>query len=96
MGVFVNGEYIGSEHGSHEEKGFVFERPVTFKQGINHISLLCMTVGLPDSGAYMEHRYAGPRTINVLGLNTGTIDLSQNGWGHRVCTIEFLLVITGK
>ncbi|PQQ14410.1 beta-galactosidase 11 [Prunus yedoensis var. nudiflora] len=84
MSVFVNGEYVGTEHGSHAEKGFVFERPVTFKQGVNHISLLCMTVGLPDSGAYMEHRYAGPRSITVLGLNTGTIDLSQNGWGHRV------------
>ncbi|KAM1987120.1 hypothetical protein ACFX15_034427 [Malus domestica] len=97
MGVFVNGEYIGTEHGSHAEKGFVFEKPVTFKQGLNYISLLCMTVGLPDSGAYMEHRYAGPRTITVLGLNTGTIDLSQNGWGHRVgLNGENLQVFTEK
>ena len=32
----------------------------------------------------MEHRYAGPRAITILGLNTGTIDLTQNGWGHQV------------
>ncbi|KAI5315079.1 hypothetical protein L3X38_044255 [Prunus dulcis] len=97
MSVFVNGEFVGTEHGSHAEKGFVFERPVTFKQGVNHISLLCMTVGLPDSGAYMEHRYAGPRTVTVLGLNTGTIDLSQNGWGHRVgLNGENLQVFTKK
>ncbi|KAM5550059.1 beta-galactosidase 13 [Rosa sericea] len=83
MVVFVNDEYIGSQHGSHAEKGFVFEAPAKMKLGANHISLLCMTVGLPDSGAYMEHRYAGPRSVTILGLNTGTIDLSANGWGHR-------------
>ncbi|KAL6219204.1 hypothetical protein ACLB2K_012410 [Fragaria x ananassa] len=93
MLVFVNDEYAGSQHGTHAEKGFVFEAPVKMKKGTNHISLLCMTVGLPalticilamkDSGAYMEHRYAGPRSVTILGLNTGTIDVSANGWGHR-------------
>lgn len=34
----------------------------------------------------MEHRYAGPRAITVLGLNTGTLDLTINGWGHQVLT----------
>ncbi|KAF4391619.1 hypothetical protein G4B88_030770 [Cannabis sativa] len=82
--AFVNGEYIGSAHGSHEEKGFLFQKAITLKPGTNHISVLGMTVGLPDSGAYMEHRYAGPRAITILGLNTGTIDLTQNGWGHQV------------
>lgn len=107
--------FSGSQHGSHAEKGFVFEGPAKMKIGTNHISLLCMTVGLPvslmddviteiefetgthcvfslsmkDSGAYMEHRYAGPRTVTILGLNTGTIDVSQNGWGHRVSVIKF-------
>lgn len=32
----------------------------------------------------MEHRYAGPKSINILGLNRGTLDLTRNGWGHRV------------
>jgi hypothetical protein len=32
----------------------------------------------------MEHRYAGPKSISVLGLNTGTIDLTKNGWGNLV------------
>ncbi|KAJ7967162.1 Beta-galactosidase [Quillaja saponaria] len=84
MLAFVNGEYIGSAHGSHEEKGFVFEKAVNFKPGANQIAILASTVGLPDSGAYMEHRYAGPKAITILGLNTGTIDLSVNGWGHQV------------
>ncbi|KAF7841215.1 beta-galactosidase 13-like [Senna tora] len=82
--AFVNGEFIGSDHGTHEEKGFGFEEAVNLKVGVNHISILAYTVGLPDSGAYMEHRYAGPKSIFILGLNTGTIDLSDSGWGHRV------------
>ncbi|XP_038887431.1 beta-galactosidase 13-like isoform X1 [Benincasa hispida] len=82
--VFVNGEYMGTAHGSHEEKNFVFQKSVPLRAGINNIALLGMTVGLPDSGAYMEHRFAGPRFITILGLNTGTLDISKNGWGHQV------------
>ncbi|KAJ7978616.1 Beta-galactosidase [Quillaja saponaria] len=82
--AFANGEYIGSAHGSHEENSFVFEKAVNFTPGTNQISLLASTVGLPDSGAYMEHRYSGPKAITILGLNTGTIDLTVNGWGHQV------------
>ncbi|KAF8020558.1 hypothetical protein BT93_G1094 [Corymbia citriodora subsp. variegata] len=84
MHVFVNGEYIGMAHGSHVEKSFVLQKAVNLKPGTNHISLLSMTVGLPDSGAYMEHRFAGPRLVTILGLNTGTLDLTLNGWGHQV------------
>ncbi|XP_062002238.1 beta-galactosidase 13-like [Rosa rugosa] len=84
MLVFVNGKYVGSGHGSHDEKSFIFQKTVSFTEGVNEIGLFAMTVGLPDSGAYMEHRYAGPREIIVLGLNTGTLDLSQNGWGHHI------------
>ncbi|KAK4754611.1 hypothetical protein SAY87_002715 [Trapa incisa] len=82
--AFVNGQYIGTAHGSHVEKSFVFQKGIDLKPGTNHITLLAMTVGLPDSGAYMEHRYAGPRLVTILGLTTGTLDLSLNGWGHQV------------
>ncbi|KAJ1393753.1 Glycoside hydrolase, family 35 [Sesbania bispinosa] len=81
---FVNGEYIGSNHGSHEEKAFEFQKRVSFKVGVNHIAILSSLIGLPDSGAYMEHRFAGPKTITILGLNSGKIDLTANGWGHQV------------
>ncbi|XP_015581880.2 beta-galactosidase 13-like [Ricinus communis] len=84
MIAFVNGEFIGSAHGSQIEKSFVLQKPVTLKPGVNTITLLGSLVGLPDSGAYMEHRYAGPRGVTILGLNTGTLDLSSNGWGHEV------------
>ncbi|KAJ6402974.1 hypothetical protein OIU84_014979 [Salix udensis] len=84
MVAFVNGEFIGSAHGSQIEKSFVLQRSVKLKPGINFVTLLGSLVGLPDSGAYMEHRYAGPRGVSILGLNTGTLDLSSNGWGHQV------------
>ncbi|XP_004500729.2 beta-galactosidase 13-like [Cicer arietinum] len=84
LAAFVNGQYIGTGHGTHEEKSFEFEQPANFKVGTNYVTILASTVGLPDSGAYMEHRYAGPKSISILGLNTGTIDLTKNGWGHQV------------
>lgn len=37
-----------------------------------------------DSGPYVERRFAGPRSVTILGLNTGTLDLTVNGWGHLV------------
>ncbi|XP_027355010.1 beta-galactosidase 13-like [Abrus precatorius] len=82
--AFVNGEFVGSNHGSHEEKSFEFQKPVKFKVGTNQIAILASTMGLPDSGAYMEHRFAGPKSITILGLNSGKIDLTSNGWGVQV------------
>lgn len=84
MVAFVNGDFVGTAHGTHEEKSFEFQKPVQFRVGTNYISILANTVGLPDSGAYMEHRYAGPKNIAILGLNTGTMDVTTNGWSHKV------------
>ncbi|KAF2322731.1 hypothetical protein GH714_029786 [Hevea brasiliensis] len=84
MVAFVNGQFVGSAHGSQIEKSFVLQKPVELKPGVNTITLLGSLVGLPDSGAYMEHRFAGPRGVTILGLNTGTLDLDANGWGHEV------------
>ncbi|XP_043714479.1 beta-galactosidase 13-like [Telopea speciosissima] len=84
MHAFVNDEYIGSGHGSHIEKSFTFRKPVKLKPGVNQISLLGMTVGFPDSGVYLEHRLAGVLNVFIQGLNLGTIDLTHNGWGHKV------------
>ncbi|XP_010446366.1 PREDICTED: beta-galactosidase 14-like [Camelina sativa] len=81
--VYVNGEYAGNAHGSHEMKSFVFEKPINLKTGDNHISILGVLTGLPDSGSYMEHRYAGPRAVSIIGLKSGTRDLTENNeWGH--------------
>ena len=37
-----------------------------------------------DSGAYLEHRLAGVDRVQIKGLNAGTLDLTNNGWGHIV------------
>ncbi|KAF3440327.1 hypothetical protein FNV43_RR18611 [Rhamnella rubrinervis] len=84
MHAFVNEEYVGSAHGSNVEKSFVFQKPAKLKLGTNHIALLGATVGFPDSGAFLEHRIAGVHTVSIKGLNSGTIDLSANGWRHKV------------
>ncbi|KAE8668321.1 Beta-galactosidase 11 [Hibiscus syriacus] len=82
--LFVNGEYVGSGHGSKIEKNFVYQKDAKFETGKNTIHILAYTVGLQDSGAYMERRYAGPRSITILGLNTGTVDITTIGWEHKV------------
>ncbi|KAJ1693073.1 hypothetical protein LUZ63_009771 [Rhynchospora breviuscula] len=82
--AFVNGKYIGTGHGSKIQGLFQFSKPMDLKPGTNHISILGITVGLHDSGPYLEHRMAGPDKITIQGLNTGTLDLSANGWGHEV------------
>ncbi|KAL7125494.1 hypothetical protein ABFS83_14G120600 [Erythranthe nasuta] len=82
--AFVNGEYIGFEHGSNIEKSLVFKKPVNLKPGVNDISLLAMTVGFPNSGAYMERRFAGPRAISLEGLMSGNLDITKNHWSQEV------------
>ncbi|GKV20944.1 hypothetical protein SLEP1_g30987 [Rubroshorea leprosula] len=81
---FVNGEYVGSAHGSKIEKSFVLQKRAPLQAGTNHIIILAYLVGLADSGPYLERRFAGPRSVTILGLNTGTLDLTVNGWGHLV------------
>lgn len=39
---------------------------------------------MQNSGAYMEKRFAGPRAITIQGLMAGTLDITQNNWGHQV------------
>ncbi|CAA0807743.1 Beta-galactosidase 13 [Striga hermonthica] len=82
--AFVNGEYVGFGHGSNVEKSHVFKNTVNLKIGDNEISILAMTVGLPNSGAYMEKRFAGPKVITLEGLMAGTLDITRNYWGQEV------------
>ncbi|KAK1370335.1 Beta-galactosidase [Heracleum sosnowskyi] len=84
MVSFLNGELVGFAHGKLDAKQFTQESPVNLRPGINHISLLGMTLGIQNSGAHMEKRWTGPDTLVIKGLNTGTLDLTQNNWGHQV------------
>ncbi|GMH17864.1 hypothetical protein Nepgr_019705 [Nepenthes gracilis] len=84
MVVFVNGEFVGTQHGVKRSYSYSFNLPTKLKEGANHFAFLSSTVGMPDSGAYQEHRFAGLRNVVVKGLATGDLDLSFNGFHHKV------------
>ncbi|CAI9104745.1 OLC1v1003486C1 [Oldenlandia corymbosa var. corymbosa] len=84
LSAFINGEYVGFQHGNNIEKSFVFQKPISLKPGVNEILLLGNTVGFPNSGAYMEKRFAGPRAVTLQGLMSGTLDITMNNWAHQV------------
>ncbi|GAB2267879.1 hypothetical protein Dimus_002855 [Dionaea muscipula] len=84
MLVFVNGEFFGTRHGTKRSYSYTFTLPIKLKEGVNALAFLGTTVGLPDSGAYQEHRYTGLRSVIVKGLATGDLDLSFNGFHHKI------------
>ncbi|OVA19595.1 D-galactoside/L-rhamnose binding SUEL lectin domain [Macleaya cordata] len=57
--------------------------PLSFLNNSN-IGLISLSLFMQDSGAYLEHRMSGVHAVSIQGLNTGTVDLSENGWSHKV------------
>ncbi|KAF3786118.1 Beta-galactosidase 11 [Nymphaea thermarum] len=82
--AFINDRYIGTGHGTNVDKTFSFAKPAPLQRGRNKISILGMTVGLPDNGAYLEHRVAGLNLVTIQGLNSGAQYLTQSRWGYQV------------
>ncbi|KAI5667901.1 hypothetical protein M9H77_17754 [Catharanthus roseus] len=80
---FVNGEPSGSAHGSHKNSSFTLKSSIQLNQGINNISLLSATVGLPDSGAFLERRALGLHKVSIQ-YSERTQDLSNSSWGYQV------------
>ncbi|KAK8552415.1 hypothetical protein V6N12_041010 [Hibiscus sabdariffa] len=81
--AFVNGVLIGWAHGSHERPNFRLEKTIPLNNGSNNISLLSVTVGLRDSGAYLESRAAGLRRVKIHDIQKST-DLTYYRWGYQV------------
>ncbi|KAK9735545.1 hypothetical protein RND81_04G211700 [Saponaria officinalis] len=84
--AFVNGIYAGGAHGNHDVKNFTLETPIKLDSGINNISILSVMVGLPDSGAFLEKRFAGLRSV-LIRCNNGeeVYNLSAGyTWGYKV------------
>ncbi|KAL8137192.1 hypothetical protein V2J09_003193 [Rumex salicifolius] len=81
--VFVNGKFVGSEHGSKQQPKFTYRVPIQLHQGVNHFAFLQASVGMPDSGSYMEHRFTGLRSLVIQGLGAGNLDLTNGGWKHK-------------
>ncbi|KAE8663527.1 Beta-galactosidase 14 isoform 2 [Hibiscus syriacus] len=80
--LFVNDEFIGSGHGRKIEENFVYQKEAKLEPG--KTLFIYWLTQWDFSGTYMERRYAGSRSITILGLNTGTVDISTIGWEHKV------------
>ncbi|KAF8049210.1 hypothetical protein N665_2276s0003 [Sinapis alba] len=85
--AFVNGKHIGNQHAENGNFHYVFEKDVKFKSGRNVISLLSITVGLANYGAFFESKPAGiTGPISIIGRNgdeTIVKDLSAHKWSYK-------------
>ncbi|XP_011003430.1 PREDICTED: beta-galactosidase 16-like [Populus euphratica] len=77
--AYVNGVHAGYGHGSHQNTSFSLQTTVPLKNGTNNVALLSATVGLPDSGAYLERRVAGLRRVRIQNK-----DFTTYMWGYQV------------
>ncbi|KAE8695462.1 Beta-galactosidase 16 [Hibiscus syriacus] len=75
--AFVNGQYKGYAYGG--KHNFVLEKTVELKNGTNNISLLSVMVGFPDSGAYLESKTAGIRSVRIQNKY-----LNNYQWGYQI------------
>ncbi|CAJ1937761.1 unnamed protein product [Sphenostylis stenocarpa] len=81
--VFVDNTYLGGAHGSHDVKSFTTLVPLKLNEGTNNISILSVMVGLPDSGAFLERRFAGLTTVKIQ-CSEESYDLTNSTWGYQV------------
>nr|GMC61510.1 beta-galactosidase-like [Ipomoea batatas] len=83
--VFVNGQLVGTAYGTLADPRLTFSKGVKLKAGVNKISLLSATVGLPNVGTHYEQwNYGIHAPVTLSGLNEGTRDLSKQKWSYRV------------
>ncbi|PKA64759.1 Beta-galactosidase 16 [Apostasia shenzhenica] len=80
----VNGKYAGTVHGNYKTGSITLKKTISLMNGMNDISLLSAMVGLPDSGAYLEHRVAGLRNVQISNLKNQSQDLSNSRWKYQV------------
>ncbi|XP_044475923.1 beta-galactosidase 16-like [Mangifera indica] len=82
--AFVNGVLVGSAHGTHQKPKFSLQNTVSLNNGINNISLLSVTVGLPDSGAFMEKKGLGLCMVSLQLQQNSKLILTNSSWGYQV------------
>ncbi|XP_059656330.1 beta-galactosidase 6 isoform X2 [Cornus florida] len=82
--AIVNNIYFGTAHGSHDAKGFTFEMPILLNNEMNNISILSVMVGLPDSGPFLESRFAGLTKVEIQCSKEGTFNFTNQEWGYQV------------
>lgn len=83
--VFINGQLSGTVYGGLENPKLTFSDKVKLNVGINKISLLSVSVGLPNVGLHFETWNAGVLgPVTLKGLNEGTRDLSSQKWSYKI------------
>uniref|UniRef100_A0A803NRU1 beta-galactosidase n=1 Tax=Cannabis sativa TaxID=3483 RepID=A0A803NRU1_CANSA len=84
--VFINGQLSGTAYGGFENPKLSFIGQVKLIAGINKISLLSITVGLPNVGLHFETWDAGILGPVKLDLLNGRLwnDLSQWKWSYKI------------
>lgn len=83
--VFINGQLSGTAYGSLEEPRLTYSGNAKLWAGSNTISILSVSVGLPNIGEHFETWNAGvlgPVTLN--GLNEGRRDLTWQKWSYQI------------
>ncbi|MCD7473632.1 Beta-galactosidase 7 [Datura stramonium] len=83
--AFFNGKHIGTKWAKGGSYSFQFEQLVKIKPGKNTLSLLSVTVGLPNYGAHFDkvkNGIVGPVTLK--SPNGDVKDLSKNEWEYKI------------
>ncbi|GAB4862093.1 Beta-galactosidase 16 [Ancistrocladus abbreviatus] len=81
--AFVNGLLVGSAHGNHKNSSFTLDSMIFLNNGTNNVSLLSATVGLPDSGAYLERKTAGLQKV-MIQSDQQSQDFTNYPWGYQI------------
>ncbi|OAE33010.1 hypothetical protein AXG93_1913s1110 [Marchantia polymorpha subsp. ruderalis] len=79
--IFVDGVYAGSPDEFDLE---TVEQKINLKKGQNSISVLSMTLGLQNYGAYLEKEVAGISEAKLVGLSTGDVELTNQEWEYQI------------
>ncbi|XP_060209913.1 beta-galactosidase-like [Lycium barbarum] len=83
--VFVNGKLSGTVYGTLDNPKLTYSGSVKLRPGINKISLLSVSVGLPNVGVHYDTWNAGVLgPVTLSGLNEGKRDLTKQRWSYKV------------
>lgn len=79
--IFINRKFAASAKGKWKK----VDHPVELVQGYNDITLLSLTVGLQNYGAFLEKDGAGFRgQIKLTGCKNGDLNLTESMWTYQV------------
>lgn len=83
--VFINGKLSGTVYGTLDNPKLTYSGNVKLRAGINKISLLSVSVGLPNVGVHFDTWNAGVLgPVTLSGLNEGKRDLTKQRWSYKV------------